>query len=411
MIRANAEPLRVLYVVSLFPCWSETFIAREIAALVARGVDVRILSLKHACEALVQSDAAALLDRVLYPHSGPRRWAARVRNLVRHAAAFLPIAARSAWRLRRRPMAMLKSAEALARGLEQIDRAREFNPDLIHAHWATYPSTVAWALARALRKPFGFTCHAHDIFVDDHLLAEKISAASLAVTISRYNVEWLAAHAEPGAHARFNIVHCGVALETLPFRPAQREADLIVAVGRLDPVKGFDVLIRALAELAERGRRFRCRLIGEGPERAALAAAIARHHLGDRVELCGALRAEDVRRALYAAAVFVLPCIVCSDGNRDGIPLGLMEAMAAGTPVVSTRVSGIPELIHDGIEGRLVPSCDAVALANALASAFDDQACNGDMIRAARRKVEREFDASCEAAKLLQLFGAACHVG
>ena len=190
--------------------------------------------------------------------------------------------------LARRPVELAKSMEAVARAVEQLDWVRQFDPDVIHAHWASYPSTAALALGRLLGKPFGFTCHAHDIFVHDHLLREKIESAAVPVTISRYNVAWLAKHVTARAGDRLSVIHCGVDLADLPFRDDGREEDLIVTVGRLDPIKGFDVLVDALGELGRRGRRFRCRIIGGGPLHRALQAAIDRQGLSAPVELVGA---------------------------------------------------------------------------------------------------------------------------
>jgi glycosyltransferase involved in cell wall biosynthesis len=198
-------------------------------------------------------------------------------------------------------------------------------------------------------------------------------------------------------------VHCGVDLGATRRVCDGRRGDLLLGVGRLDPIKGFDVLIEALALLAGRGMQFRCRIIGEGSERAALAARIARHGLADRVELAGARGQVEVQAALHEATIFALPCVVGADGNRDGIPVAMMEAMAAGLPVVSTRVSGIPELIGEG-EGLLVAERDPAALADALARLLGDAALRERLAGAARRKIEHEFDARKEALKLLAAF-------
>jgi glycosyltransferase involved in cell wall biosynthesis len=400
------RPLRLLYVVSLYPCWSETFIVREIAALVAAGADVRVLSLKAPREALVQPEAAKLLPRVRHPLPAARAALARAQALGAHPGAAGDALLAVTRRLWRHPVDLAKSVEAMARGLEQLAWIEQFDPDVIHAHWATFPSTVAWMLARLTGRPFGFTAHAHDIFVNDHLLREKLDAAAVPVTISRFNVEHLA-RAAPAARGRLAVVHCGVDVGTLPFRPDGRERGLILAVGRLDPIKGFDVLIEAIARLAAEGRSVRCRIIGAGPEEAALRALIARHGLSAAVDLPGALAEDEVRAALHRAAIVVLPSVVTATGNRDGIPVSLMEAMAAGAPVVSTRVSGIPELIEDEREGLLVPERDPHALAGALRRLLDDPDLGARLALAARGKVEREFDATREAAKLLALFGRA----
>jgi colanic acid/amylovoran biosynthesis glycosyltransferase len=379
------RPPRLLYVVSLFPCWSETFIVREIAALIAAGADVRILSLKAPAEKLVHREAERLLPRVRHPLSpGLAAW--------RRVAAVL---------------AHPRELSALALALEQLDWVREFDPDFIHAHWATYPSTAAMALGRLVGKPFGFTCHAHDVFVHDHLLRQKIESAAVPVTISDYNVGWLAENVTARARDRLSVIHCGVDLPELPFRDQGRQEDLIVTVGRLDPIKGFDVLLDALGWLKRGGRRFRCQIIGEGPLRRQLQAAIHRQGLSALVELVGVRSQAEVRAALDAATVFTLPCVIAGSGDRDGIPVSLMEAMAAGAPVVSTRVSGVPELIEHECEGLLVSPRNPRELADALARLLDDVALRRRLALAARLKIEREFDAALEANKLLQLFAHA----
>lgn len=398
------RPPRILYVVSLFPCWSETFIVREITALLAEGADVRILSLKAPSEKMVQPDAQRLLPRVRHPLPPRRAAVARARALAKHPVVSARALAHIARRLRGEPLDLAKSVEAVARGVEQLDWIRDFDPDIIHAHWGTFPSTVAWVLSRILNKPFGFTCHAHDIFVNDQLLKEKIEEARVAVTISRFNVEWLERRVTPRARERLHVVHCGVDLPSLPFDDQEREPRSVLAVGRLDSIKGFDVLIEAVEVLVREGRTLRCRIIGSGPKEAELRDSIARRGLADTVELLGARPQAEVRAALYSASVFTLPSVVTESGDRDGIPVSLMEAMAAGTPVVSTRVSGIPELIEDEQEGLLVPERDAPALARALGRLLDDAELGRKFATAARAKVEREFDAAREGRKLLGLF-------
>lgn len=395
-------PRRVLYVVSLFPSWSETFIVREIRALAEGGVDVRVLSLKRPAGGLVQADAAALLDRSRHPQGLPTALRASLRAAVSRPRAVLGATAAILADTWRSPSAMAKSLAALVRGLEHLDWLREFDPEYIHAHWSTYPSTAAWALARTLSRPFGFTCHAHDVFVNRQLMARKLADAALAVTISRHNVEWLGRNVSPLAR-RLEVVHCGVDLDRIEWRPDGRSGDLILAVGRFVPIKGFDTLIDALALVRQRGRRFRCRLIGDGPLRAGLEARVRKLGLGHCVEMPGALPQESVRAALDEAAVFALPCQVAPDGSRDGIPVALMEAMAAGCAVISCPVSGVPELIADGEHGLLVPERDPSALAQGLVRLLDDAGLRRRMATAARHRIERDFDARKEARRLHDL--------
>jgi colanic acid/amylovoran biosynthesis glycosyltransferase len=200
---------------------------------------------------------------------------------------------------------------------------------------------------------------------------------------------------------RLHVIRCGVRPEDLPFKPfGGREAGRLLAVGRLDEIKGFGVLVDACALLRDAGIRFSCEIVGEGDLRRALEERIGQRGLQDVVRIAGALPQEDVRARLYRAAVFVMPSVVAADGNMDGIPVALMEAMAAGCPVVSTTVSGIPEIVEEGASGRLVPPGDAEALAAAIRGLLTDASARRRLAAGARETVERCFDAASEAAKL-----------
>lgn len=392
---------RVLYFTSLFPCWSETFIVREIDELIRLGVDVRIVSLKHPVEKMVQNDAQALLDRVVYPLTGWRGFASALAHCLRHPLRELATVGQLIRGLGRHPEVLAKSIVVWWRTLALLATVRDMAPDHLHAHWATYPSTSAMIAARRLGKPFSFTAHAHDIFLEDHLIAEKMRRAAFGVTISEYNRRYLADKVSPRALDCMRIVHCGVRPAGFAFAPDDREPGLILAVGRLDEIKGFRHLVDACEVLAQRGVAFECRIIGEGPLRGELEARIAAAGLSGRVSLLGARKQEEVRDALSRASLFVLPSVVTSRGDRDGIPVALMEAMAVGLPVVSTRVSGIPELVIHGESGLLADPGDARGLADCVQQLIADPVAARRMAEQARRTVEREFDVATEASKLL----------
>lgn len=391
---------RVVYIVSLFPSLSETFIVREIHSLIERGVDVRIISLKKPAGELLQTDASTLLDRARHPQSLPAAWGGVLQatrlNPAAVARAVVAVVA-DGWR---RPMVAMKSLAALFRALQHVPWLRQYDPQLIHAHWATYPSTAAWALGEVLGRPFSFTCHAHDIFIENQLLARKINEAALAVTISRHNVDWLREHATPNAVDKLKVVHCGVDMERTPCRSTIREARTMLAVGRLDPVKGFETLIDAIALLRDRGVAIDCRLVGSGPLEKMLRQHALARGVTSQIDFVGPQPYERIRQWMETATLFVMPSQVAADGNRDGIPVALMEAMASGCPVVSTRVSGIPELIEHNEHGMLVEQRDPAALADAIERLLDSVDLRRRLAAGARARIESEFDARKEAGRL-----------
>jgi glycosyltransferase involved in cell wall biosynthesis len=255
-------------------------------------------------------------------------------------------------------------------------------------------------LSRRLAVPFSFTAHAHDIFLEDHLLAHKLRAARFAVGISRFNRQHLAERIGPQSVGSMRIVHCGVSLPAFPYSPDGREPDRILAVGRLDHIKGFEHLVEACGVLARSGVPFRCDIVGSGPLEAALRARIERLGLAERVRLLGPQKQEVVRGLLQQAGIFALPSVVTPRGDRDGIPVALMEAMASGAPVVSTRVSGIPELVDHEATGLLARPADAADFAACLERLLRDPALARRLAERARRHVEEEFEIGKETRKL-----------
>ncbi|MBW3567246.1 MAG: glycosyltransferase family 4 protein [Proteobacteria bacterium] len=399
--RRKKDSARILYVVSAFPCLSETFIVREVHALLEQGADIRIVALRRGSDALVQEEAGALLDRVIYPPGFMRslvRAGTRVLAQPRSTLAQPLTILRRLWRA---PYVMAKSLVAWFRTLAVLDDIEAWSPDHVHAHWATYPSTAAMQISRSTGRPFSFTAHAHDIFLDDQLMPEKLSRAAFVATISRFNREFLRRRYREASRARIEIVHCGVPRRDPRVKPATFAQPLtILSVGRLDEVKGFPTLLEACRTLVEQGVRFRCDIVGEGPLRAQLEAQLAALQLQDHVFLQGARRSGDVEKMIQAADVFVLASQPSRQGNMDGIPVAIMEAMACGTPVVSTVVSGIPELVENESTGLLVPSRDPVSLAHAIRRLHGDPELRRRCIDGAARKIRREFDAESEGEKI-----------
>lgn len=407
---AGLPPERVLYVVSQFPSLSETFIVREICALIDMGVDVRILSLKPSNESVVQQQAARLMDRVIHPATPWQTMAGALGRAMQSPVAILAFAYRLVTQLWRRPATLAKSAAAVTLALGRAGEIEAFSPQLIHGTWATYPATVAWLLSRVLGCPFSFTSRAHDIFIEDHLMEDKLDAAALAVTITEHNVQFMSRWTPTPGAVSIKVIHSSLNLPEFPFKRDGRHSAKLLSVGRLVPMKGFDVLFAALARLKARGCAFSCTIIGEGPERGRLESLRSTLDLDGVVDLPGAMVQREVAQHMADSALMVLPCVVARNGQSDGIPNVLMEAMASGLPVISTWVSGIPELVEDGVSGCLVQAGDVEGLADAIESLLADTEAQDRFAKAGRAKVERDFNVQIEAARLLDHFRSACHV-
>lgn len=411
--QTSGDALRVLYVVSMFPCWSETFIAREIAELMKSGVDVHVLSLRPWKESFRQQNQSPTGPWVIYPPGILRCLAATVVATVRHPGSTLVAFARSIGSLWMEPIQLVKTLGTLVRMHGVMSAVRVLAPDHIHAHWATYPSTAALFMAGSLDIGFSFTAHAHDIFVHDQLLKEKIRRAAFVATISEFNRNLLVDRYKEVARGKIEIVHCGVTEDVLQrkrslFRNRQEGRPArILSIGRLDEIKGFPTLLDACQLLDEDGVSFTCDIVGDGPLRDRLEKQVRRRNLQHKVHLFGALPSGKVYRLMAGADMFVLACQQGPNGNMDGIPVVLMEAMSIGVPCISTRLSGIPELIEHERNGLLVDPGDSEGISTSIKRLLDDPELGMELAIAARKTVSRYFRADRETLKLRRLFASA----
>jgi glycosyltransferase involved in cell wall biosynthesis len=274
---------------------------------------------------------------------------------------------------------------------------------LVHVQFADTAATYACVVHRVHGIPYTVAVHAHDIFMRRFprgLSRRRIGEAVAIRVISEFNRRWL--HENLGiAPERCEVIRCGVDPdEFTETGPSQEEPPLLLAVGRLVDYKGFVDLLDACRLLVDRGLRFRCRIIGSGPEEADLRDRIAARELHDVVELAGVVPHGEMTAEFARAAAFVLPCRVGRGGEMDGIPVAMMEAMARGLPVVSTRLTGIPELVRDGENGLLVDPEDPEGLAGALARLLVDHGLCARLGTAARQTVVREYDLTTNTASL-----------
>ncbi len=276
----------------------------------------------------------------------------------------------------------------------------------LHAHFATTPATVARLAARFAGLPYTLTAHAKDIFhqsVRPDDLRRKLRDAAAVVTVSDYNVQYLSKHYGVEA-ARVRRIYNGLDLERFPYQSPQDRPPRILAVGRLIEKKGFADLVKACEMLAQAGREFNCHIVGAGELEKTLREQIKALGLEAKVELLGTRPQHDVIHLMRQAAVLAAPCVLGTDGDRDGLPTVLLEAMALGTPCVSTDVTGIPEAIRDEETGLIVCQHDPPALAVAMERLLVDITLRVSLAEKARRLMEAEFDVNKNAAQMREIF-------
>ena len=396
----------IAYIMSRFPKLSETFILRELLELERQGQAVVIFPLLRSKEAVHHQEVSGLVAQAHYtPFLSPAILAANAHYFRRAPRAYIKLlwsALRGTWgstNLFIGAIGIFPKSVYLARLIE----ARGISH--IHAHFATHPALAALIIAQLTGASFSFTAHAHDIFVHRRMLGEKLKRASLVVTISEFNRRYLLQRYPDTPAARIKVVHCGVEPERFAGR-RQRADDrfTIICVANLQPYKGIEFLLHACALLQSRLDPFRCIIIGEGMERPRLERQVAELGLQHTVELRGGQPQDKVAELLAGADLFVLPSVLAADGQMDGIPVALMEAMAAGLPVVATRLSGIPELVQDGINGLLVPPGNAVALAGAITTLYQNESLRRAMGGRGRKQVASEFNLTENIKRLRGLF-------
>ncbi|MEO7296291.1 MAG: glycosyltransferase [Candidatus Limnocylindria bacterium] len=393
---------RLSYVIGTYPALTTTFIDREITALIDLGVDVRIVSMRRPRTAPSEAQRP-LADRTEYvlPPSTLRFAASQLRWLVRRPFTYLHALAYLLTR-RHEHGSRLRTIAHFLMGAEVASRLRQRADGHLHAHFADRAATVAYVAGRLLGTGYSLTAHANDIYLNPNLLPMKIGNSRFTATCTEYNLAHLRNVLAPSAARRVLRIYHGLELGTYArLGAAGSDAPIIVSVGQLKEKKGLRYLVEAVALLRDRGLDVACRIIGDGPLRADLAELIRHHRLEDRIVLLGALPHNEVIDHYAAAKIFALPCVVAEDGDRDGIPNAILEGMASGLSVVSTPISGIPEVVHHETTGLLVPPADASALADAIGRLLRDEGLGRTLGQGARAFVIDAFDVHRNAERLL----------
>jgi colanic acid/amylovoran biosynthesis glycosyltransferase len=397
----------VAYVLKRFPRISETFIAAEILELERQGGHVTVFALSDPKEPYRHAFLAGLAARVVYlPHRPARQPVRTARALWRILRAsprgWLLAARASLWPPRLTGARRLLQATVL---WDEMTRARV---DHAHAHFATAAARIANLAWRMGGPTYSVTAHAKDIYhrevKPDHL-RDKLGHATFVATVSEANRRYL--DSLVADRTRLHVVPNAVDLRRLgEVGERRREEGLVLSVARLVEKKGLPDLVEACALLRARGLEPRLEIAGDGPLRSELERGA--REAGLEATFHGALPHEQVIGLYRRAAVFCLPCVVASTGDRDGLPTSLLEAMALGVPVVTTGVSGLSEAVVPGVTGLVVPEHDPEAIADALARLLRDPDLGARLAAAARERVEEQFDLRVSVARLRALLEESC---
>lgn len=402
---AKPKKPKIAYLLHMFPVLSETFIIDEILQLKKTGEDISIFSFARCSNEVIHKKAEELMRNVFYapdPKSDVRSF---IRVLMPNLTFFF-----------RNPLRYIHSMFKYVSIIGKKEFSQMFylchlikkrRMQHLHAHFARLGATASMVASEFLKIPFSFVVHAHDIFVENDFLEEKIKKAKYVIAISKYNKEYLLKQYPDTPPNKIKVIHCGV--DTEVFKPQPKIAGdgiCLLSGGRFVEKKGFSYLIKACKLMVDKGVRFRCEVFGYGPLKERLFNEVKKLGLEEIIHLRGAINRDGLLHSLTQSDIFILPSVVAGDGDRDGIPVTLMEAMSGGKAVVSTDISGLPELICSGNEGILVPQRDEVSLAQTMMKLIEDGALRQRLGVRAREKIEEKFNLAKNVKFIADVFGS-----
>lgn len=386
--------VKILYITTNFEAMTHTFITREVEKVRQAGNDVELLAMRQIASKFKTKHPECDVSgcRFVYPVNFGSVLLSTIGCLFKRPGKFFLALGKATSDPNDSIQVKMKLFFQLLVATTQLGWIEKRSFDHIHAHFASPPTTLAMYLHFLTGIPYSFTGHAADIFRDTSAITPKVANAAGVVCISEYNRKYFKKLVPDLKHAK--IVHCGIVLENFPRRAKdQVETPLaILAVGRCVPKKGFSDLLLALKELDELGIPWTGTFAGSGPRLPELQAFAGELGISERVVFLGGVPQKKIMELIDISDVFVLPSVQVPDGDIDGIPVSLMEAMARACPVVSTYVSGIPELITNEKTGLLVQPGDPKELAAAIARLGTDSALYSEIADGGRKEVEDNFN-------------------
>ncbi|MFQ5603844.1 MAG: glycosyltransferase [bacterium] len=399
--------LKIAYTMSRFPKLTETFILYEILALEKMGVQVEIFPLIHEKQSVMHPEAQKMVRRAWFlPIISLSILAAHFHYLFHKPKAYLKVLFEvltgtfGSLNFFLGALGLFPKTVCMALAMERLGIMH------LHAHFSNHPALAALIVHRLTGIPYSFTAHGSDLHVERRMLDRKVAASAFAVAISQYNKKVMLRECGEKMHGKIHVVHCGVDVDE--FTPSQKIKNgrpfQILCVASFEEVKGHQYLVEACKLLVKDGISFQCHLVGYGPLKNKVRRQVKEAGLQDKILIYSALPRPEILKMHALADVKVLPSVPTRQGKREGIPVVLMEAMASGLAVVSSKLSGIPELVENGETGLLVAPGDVPALADALKWLSMDPILRKKMGEAARERVVRKFNLHKNARKLAHLF-------
>lgn len=385
---------RIAYMMSRFPKITETFIINEIIELRDLGFDINIYPLLQDQSKVTHPEVESLSELIHYlPFISWKIIKANFTSLFQTPSTYIKTIMEILIGTSGSMNFFIGALGILPKSICFAKQMQRHNIQHIHAHFATHPTVAALIIHRLTGITFSFTCHGSDIHIDQTMFKQKAAAAKFIVAISKYNREFLVERCGHEVKKNMLVVNTGVNVSR--FKLVEREPGNmlnILMVATFREVKGHRFLIEACRRLLLWDVPLQCNLVGSGPWFRTIKNQIARLNLKEYVKFHGDQPAPEVAKMMQQADVVVLPSIYGSRGDREGIPVVLMEAMASGCAVVASKISGIPELVEDGVTGTLCPPKNCQALALALKELARDPFKRKRYGFAGCAKVQMEFD-------------------
>ena len=395
--------MKIGYLLDRFPSVTLTFVLNEITGLIDAGRAVEVISLRRPNSDEIVHDQYTkyrLDKRISYLSSGEYEKASLVTVFIQ---AFKQLFVSRVLNIKekakllflcRNPMLGCEvSLKHFLWSLEIVGMIKDQDIRHLHLHFASPLVELAYIVHRFLGISYTFTTHANDIFVNpSDLLRNWANGAKRVITVSEFNKQYMSERLNIPPHKIDIVTYCIYVDKLEPVKKYTNEPFRIVSISRLVEKKGYQYLLEACKILKERNVNFSCEIRGEGPEKGALQKLITTNGLQAEVILGGFVKHEDVFGFIKSGSVFVLPCVRARDNDMDGIPNVLMEAMALEMPTISTDVTGIPELIDDGVDGVIVPENDSRSLADALLKVRNDVNFAEKIRKNGRKKIRNKFN-------------------